>query len=91
MIVGNVLYLWALYCIFIISICEGCIVGSVFVMYLWAVFCICVVFLGGQCICGQSSQSMHCHHMAVINRVGSGSSSRGSGRGRGEDFEVYIT
>ena len=31
----------------------------------------------------------HCHHMAVINRVGSGSSSRGSGRGSGEDFEVY--
>ena len=31
----------------------------------------------------------HCHHMAVINTVGSGSSSRGSGRGRREDFEVY--
>ena len=30
-----------------------------------------------------------CHHMAVINRVGSGSSSRGSGRGSGEDFKVY--
>ena len=33
----------------------------------------------------QFSCSAHCHHMAVINRVGSGCSSKGSG----EDFEVY--